>query len=109
MKFLIDAHLPIELADYIVQQGNDAVHVRSLSISDASDSFLWEYALQNEYVIVSKDQDFFNRMSQDPLGPAIVWLRIGNSTIRELLNWFSVYYPAIISKLEDGEKLVEVI
>jgi predicted nuclease of predicted toxin-antitoxin system len=109
VKFLIDAHLPIELADYLVEQGNTAVHVRSLSMSDASDSFLWEYALLNEYVIVSKDQDFFNRISQDPLGPTIVWLRIGNSTIRELLNWFLGYYPAIISKLEGGEKLVEVL
>ena len=109
MKFLIDAHLPIELADYLVEQGNDALYVRSLSMSDASDSFLWEYALQNEYVIVSKDQDFFNRISQDSNGPIIVWLRIGNSTIKELLSWFSGYYTAVINKLEDGEKLVEVL
>ena len=95
--------------DYLIEQGNDAVHVRSLSMSNASDSFLWEYALQNEYVIVSKDQDFFNRILQDSLGPAIVWLRIGNSTVKELLNWFSGHYPAIISKLKAGEKLVELL
>ena len=109
MKFLVDAHLPVELADYLVEKGNDAVHVRNLSMSHAPDAILWKYALQNEYVIVSKDQDFFNRISQDPFGPTIIWLKIGNSTIEELLNWFSGYYPAIMSKLKDGEKLIEVL
>ena len=42
---------------------------------------------------------------QDP----IVWLRLPNTRRTELLAWFDNVLPSIISALERGEKLIEVV
>jgi predicted nuclease of predicted toxin-antitoxin system len=38
----------------------------------------------------------------------VVWLRIGNSSKRALIAWLEPLLPLIVSKLEEGERLVEV-
>lgn len=40
--------------------------------------------------------------------PQIVWLRIGNSSKKELLAWISNRIDAIENHLQLGERLVEV-
>lgn len=59
-------------------------------------------------MIVSKDEDFFELNSMEPDGPAVVWVRIGNTRKVELLRWFESLFPAIVSALEHGEKIVEI-
>jgi predicted nuclease of predicted toxin-antitoxin system len=41
-------------------------------------------------------------------GPAVVWLRVGNTSRRALLDWFTPLLPAILRDLQEGERLVEV-
>lgn len=41
-------------------------------------------------------------------GPAIVWIRIGNTTKRALVQRFEPLLPAIVDALQKGEKLIEV-
>jgi predicted nuclease of predicted toxin-antitoxin system len=43
-----------------------------------------------------------------PTGPAIVWLRIGNTSRKALLTWFASMLPKIETALASGEKIVEV-
>jgi predicted nuclease of predicted toxin-antitoxin system len=52
----------------------------------AKDTAIWDFALQEKAVIVSKDEDFPRRLSQSATGPAILWLRIGNSSRHALLD-----------------------
>jgi len=40
--------------------------------------------------------------------PAIVWLRIGNCTNRVLFAWLEPLLPEIKSRLNAGEKLIEI-
>ena len=41
-------------------------------------------------------------------GPPVVWLRVGNTSRRALLIWFTAFLPSIINDLQRGERLVEV-
>jgi len=41
-------------------------------------------------------------------GPAIIWLRRGNTTRRDLLAWFEPLLPTVIDLLSRGEALVEI-
>jgi len=42
-------------------------------------------------------------------GPALVWIRLPNTRRRELLTRFESVLPDILSALERGEALIEVI
>ena len=108
IRFLIDAQLPPALARWIESRGYVAEHVHDFASAGASDRRIWEYARSVNAVIVSKDEDFFVLNSMEPNGPAVVWIRIGNTRRGELLRWFESLFPAIISALERGEKLIEI-
>jgi predicted nuclease of predicted toxin-antitoxin system len=52
MRFLIDAHLPPGLADVFVQIGHEAVHVFSINHLTSDDEAIWQWAAENNAVIV---------------------------------------------------------
>lgn len=109
MRFLVDAQLPPALARFLASEGYDAEHVFDVGFLTASDGKIWTYALENGAIIVTKDEDFAERASLAAEVPRIVWLRIGNSSKRALLLWFRNLLPEIVSELESGETLVEIV
>ena len=42
-------------------------------------------------------------------GPSIVWIRVGNTSRRELLTWFRFRLPVIVEALDRGETLIEIV
>ena len=57
-KFLIDENLPKTLQ---LQTKDKFIHVCDLG-KQMTDSEIWEYAKQNNYIIITKDTDFFERI-----------------------------------------------
>lgn len=109
MKFIIDAHLPPDLAHWLAgQAGHEAKHVAEIGMRDAEDTPIWRYAINNQAVIVSKDEDFAVRVRQSQKGPAVVWLRIGNCSRAALMKWFVPLFPEVVNAVEQGQRLVEV-
>jgi predicted nuclease of predicted toxin-antitoxin system len=93
MRFVVDAQLPPALAKYLASQGHQSEHVFDLAMTGADDSVIWNYADASGAAIITKDEDFAIRISVAQRGPAIVWLRIGNTSKRALLNWFAPLLP----------------
>lgn len=108
MKFLVDAQLPPALADWLRDQGHDAVHAMHSVGVDAPDSAIWASAQREGRSIVTKDRDFAIWASARRTGPQIVWIRLGNATTRSLLTWLEPRWPSIQDRLADGVHLVEV-
>jgi predicted nuclease of predicted toxin-antitoxin system len=50
----------------------------------------------------TKDEDFVTLLSTRPNGATVVWVRIGNTTRRTLLEWFEKVLPRIESALHSG-------
>jgi len=46
----------------------------------AEDVAVWNYARENGYTIVSKDNDFRQRAFLDGPPPKVVWLTVGNAS-----------------------------
>lgn len=109
MKFLVDAQLPPALAHFLKKAGHSAVHVTDVGLKNADDSAIWDHASENHLVIVTKDEDFAERVLFSPKGPAVVWLRIGNCSNSAILQWMSPLLDDLTQKIESGERLVEVI
>ena len=108
MKFIIDAQLPPSLAEVLRQAHCDAKPVRDIGLRGAKDKAIWEFALQNGAAIVTKDEDFAERCLAAADAPVVIWLRIGNATNPELLNWLMPLWPSVLARLEAGDRLIEV-
>jgi hypothetical protein len=59
-------------------------------------------------VIVTKDEDFVVREMLES-GPAVVWVRIGNTRRADLLRRLEAHFASILNALERGETLVEIV
>ena len=86
MRFVIDAQLPPALARLLVAHGHTAEHVANIGLHDADDSPIRAYALEYQAIIITTDEDFPHRLQQSKTSPVIVWLRIGNTSRRALLE-----------------------
>ena len=42
------------------------------------------------------------------MGPAVVWIRTGNGTTRDLLAFLDPIWPDIEARLDAGDRLIEV-
>jgi predicted nuclease of predicted toxin-antitoxin system len=108
VRFIVDAQLPPALARWLVEAGHDAKHVEEVGLREAEDQPIWRYALENQAVIITKDEDFADRVRQSPNSPVILWLRIGNASNRALRLWFGPQLPQIITWIEQGHRLIQV-
>ena len=66
------------------------------------------HAEVNGLVIVTKDEDFARRVLATVTGPAVVWLRMGNTSNQALRVRLVPLMPEIVALLEDGTRLVEI-
>ena len=108
MKFIVDAQLPPGLAKSLCDAGEEAVAVRDVGLLAASDSQIWDYALAQSAVIVTKDEDFAQRSLCSSQSPVILWLRMGNCTNRALQNALLPILPMIRACIEAGDRVIEV-
>lgn len=85
MWFLVDAQLPPALARLLAGMGHRAEHVGDIGMQAASDAAIWDYALANDAVVITKDEDFQQRRALDGQGAAVAWIRVPNTRRRALL------------------------
>jgi len=78
VRFLVDNQLPPSLARFISQDLQaEALHVTEIGMRDSADAAVWSYAAENNFVVISKDDDFVTLYSQTP-SASLLWVRLGN-------------------------------
>jgi len=75
LLFLVDAQLPPSLAEALHDAGCQAVHLIDLGMLAANDE-----ANSRSAALVTKDRDFPLRRAASNDGPAILWVRVGNTS-----------------------------
>ncbi len=88
MKLLFDENISHRLPGMISMSFPGSAHVRDSALRGAGDEEIWRYARENDFTVVSKDSDFYQRVIILGSPPKLVWLRVGNCTtaiIRDLL------------------------
>ena len=58
--------------------------MQSLRLDRALDVLLWDFARENDFLIVTKDVDFSDRIALLGYPPKIIWIRLGNCTTTEI-------------------------
>lgn len=104
MKLLFDQNLSRTLVGALREVLPDTQHVTALGLDTATDREIWEYARENDHVIVSKDSDFRQLAFLHGPPPKIVWLRVGNAStataLRALMDHEAVIEAFTISEYE---------
>lgn len=108
MRFLVDAQLPPPLARLLAARGHQAEHVADIDLLAAPDLANWQHAIATGAALISKDEDFVTMRAFNSSGPPIIWVRLGNTTKRELLARFTVMLPAIVVAIERREAVIEI-
>lgn len=108
MRFLVDAQLPPALAHMLTDRGHTAEHVYEIGLGDAVDRAIWDYALEHDAALVTKDQDFYDMLTLSDASPVIVWVRVGNTRRQELLKWFQLLIDRIAELAATGNRLIEL-
>ncbi|MEO6052149.1 MAG: DUF5615 family PIN-like protein [Pyrinomonadaceae bacterium] len=86
MKLLFDENLSHKLAERLAYLFPGSDHVRNIGMESADDPDVWELAVSNEFVIVSKDADMHDRSLLFGFPPKVIWIRLGNCSTNDVEN-----------------------
>ncbi|ELS05008.1 hypothetical protein Xen7305DRAFT_00047460 [Xenococcus sp. PCC 7305] len=86
VKLLLDENLSDKIIPKIIDLFPNSVHVKTLGLTNTDDLIIWDYAKENDYVIISKDSDFHQRSILFGHPPKFIYLRIGNSPTSKIVN-----------------------
>ena len=81
MKLLLDANVSWRLWAKLKFHFDDCLHVDHIGLNvPASDDEIWDYAMRNNLIIVTNDDDFNNFLNLKGYPPKIILLRTGNQS-----------------------------
>ena len=101
MKLLLDQNISFRITTKIRDLFPGSKQVRDLGLENSKDSFLWNYAKENNYCIVTFDGDFYDLGLIKGSSPKVIWLRLGNTTTQNIETVLRKNYDLIKTFLTD--------
>ena len=102
-KYLIDVNLP-----YYFSLWNSDNFIHQKDINDAAtDDEIWNYAKQNELIIITKDKDFSLMQLMNGAPPKIIQIKFGNVKMKVFFEILSSCWNAV-EKLIEKNNLVNI-
>ena len=97
---LIDENLPISIVPLLVGDQLQVIHVLNCGLEGTSDTLIWDYACQNDLVILTKDSDYFDLLALNTVGRVIL-MTVGNMRLA-LLKQFILDHREVIQTFSAG-------
>lgn len=85
-RFLLDENLSPRLTSALSEPFPGSKHVCDVQLKGKSDQQIWEFASENGYTIVTKDDDFRGLSLLRGAPPKVIWLVVGNTSTAEILR-----------------------
>jgi len=79
MKLLFDENISYRIIQLLLRYFPDSIHVSNLKNARLTDLEIWQYARDQQYCIVTYDEDFYEWQNLKGMPPKIIWLRFGNA------------------------------
>lgn len=102
LRFLVDVNLPKKFQFF---NSNHFIHVVDIN-PVMKDKEIWDYAILNELVILTKDTDFYEMFLVNDIYPKVVFLKFGNLKISDLHLFFQKFWPSIVDRLENSSFII---
>jgi predicted nuclease of predicted toxin-antitoxin system len=96
VKLLLDENLSRRIVPFIQDTYPDSTQVALIGLEQTKDYVIRQYAIDNGYVIVTQDADFYEMSLIHGQPPKIIWLKTGNQS-----------KTATIKTLRDNQQAIE--
>jgi predicted nuclease of predicted toxin-antitoxin system len=103
MKLLFDQNISFRITKKLQNYFSGCLHVSDCKMSDCEDPEIWEYAKENDFVIVTFDSDFYDISIINGHPPKIIWIRTGNLATKEIVQLMIENQETINSFIEDDD------
>ncbi len=84
MKLLFDQNISFRISELIQDDFPNSSQVRLSGLENSSDKQIWEFAKKNSFTIVTFDSDFYDFSIIFKSPPKVIWLRIGNTSTKNI-------------------------
>jgi len=85
MKLLLDANISWKLVNILAPVFGECTHVDLIGLTvPVKDDDIWNYALENGCIIITKDNDFLDLLELKGFPPKVVLIKTGNNSSKIL-------------------------
>jgi predicted nuclease of predicted toxin-antitoxin system len=107
--FLLDVHLPWQLAAFLIHKGHEAIHVLDiLNKARTKDTDIRKHADLNGLILITKDRDFVTSHTLLQSPKKLIKINLGNVSNVELLHIFEKNWKAISGIIGNSEYMIEL-
>ena len=101
MRLLFDENLSPKLPDRLINLFPNSLHVRDIGVKATSDPIVWNYAKDNNLMVVSKDADMHDLSLVFGSPPKVIWVRLGNCSTFQIESLLRREFGAVQSFYAD--------
>lgn len=84
MKLLFDEHISFRVVRSLHDIFPEAKHVKFFNLEHEDDQKIWNFAKNEGFSIITKDDDFHQRNITFGTPPKVIWLKLGNTRSSDL-------------------------
>ncbi|NMH24409.1 DUF5615 family PIN-like protein [Flavobacterium solisilvae] len=95
--FLVDVNLPKNFSFF---NHDNFIFVADINLQ-MTDTEIWNYALKNNLIILTKDADFYSKFLLSDTFPKIVYFKIGNCSLKQLHAYFNSNWTIIEREIQN--------
>jgi predicted nuclease of predicted toxin-antitoxin system len=106
VKLLFDQNLSPSLVEHLADLYPDSIHVQNIGLDSASDLTVWNYALRNNFIIITKDADFSDMSVVLGFPPKVVWIGRGNCSTGVVESILRSHFESITVLSENSEAAI---
>ena len=108
-EYLLDENLSRKLVDKLLPVFVNVIHVANEGLLNSYDGEIWNFAKNNDIVIITKDNDFADMSRLYGCPPKVVKLNCGNKTTGYIESILIAHYEAINDFVESSSCYMEMV
>ena len=100
--FLVDVNLPKNFSFF---NHPNFIFVADINVQ-MTDNQIWNTALENEYIILRKDADFYSKFLLSVTSPKIIYFKLGNYSLKQLHFYFASNWTKIENEIHSSKFII---
>ncbi|MBC7447271.1 MAG: DUF5615 family PIN-like protein [Hymenobacteraceae bacterium] len=95
MRLLLDENISWRLAAPLRPHCTTVLHVRDIGLDHSPDTTIWRYARQNNFDLLTKDEDFVRLVLADGFPPRVIALQNAQVPVAKLATFLLERLPQL--------------
>ncbi|HLP50621.1 MAG TPA: DUF5615 family PIN-like protein [Chitinophagales bacterium] len=102
MNLLLDQNISHRVVQLIQNHFPEASSIKHQGLTNADDLSVWKFAKENDFCVVTFDEDFYNIQLIKGFPPKIVWFKTGNLSNQKVADFLIAHKEMINAFLTDA-------